>query len=144
VITGSAYGRRATLEVNGNTLVWRATKGGLAPVPENIVTTVHEVRSARYVALRWSYAGLGLAALAGIWAAALDSPLVGAIGALAGAGLVGWRLTHPRYFLVLDIGDRRLVLRLALESISEARSIAGRIQNALASGEEPSSPPMLP
>jgi hypothetical protein len=147
VISGFAYGRRATLEVQGDTLVWRAQRGGLAHSnrsAENIVTTVHDVRSARYLAMRWSYAGLALLGLGGIWAAALDSLVVGAVGLVGGAGLLVWRLAQPRHVLVIELGDRQLLLRLALESATEAKTLAERIDRARATGEVPASPPTLP
>src|ERR1041385_847943 len=68
VIAGHPYGRRCTLEVAGDTLTWRAERG-MPPTPENIVTTGHDVRHARYDVLAWSYAGLALAALGALWAA---------------------------------------------------------------------------
>jgi hypothetical protein len=144
VISGFAYGRRATLEVQGDTLLWRAQRGGVTPTAENIVTTVHDVRFAKYATLRWSYVGVALVALGGIWAAALDSTLVAVVALAAGGGQIGWRLAQPRHVLELEVGDRRLVLRLALDSVTEAKALADRIDHARATGEVPASPPTLP
>ncbi|MCW5806527.1 MAG: hypothetical protein KIT31_29450 [Deltaproteobacteria bacterium] len=146
VITGLAYGRRATLEISGDTLTWRARRGTFSSgpsVPENIVTTVHDVRFARWLELPWSYAGTATLAL-GVALALTGAPLGGAIAAAAGLALLVWRRTHPRQFLILDVGDRRLVLRVALPSAAPARSLAERVDRALASGEAPLSPPTLP
>jgi hypothetical protein len=146
VITGLAYGRRATLEVAGDTLTWRARRGTFSSgpaVPENIVTTVHDVRLARFLALPWSYAGLATLAL-GIGLAATNTVLAGLVACAAGAGLLVWRRLHPRQYLVLDVGDRRLAMKVALPSAAPARALAERVDRALASGEVPLSPPKLP
>src|SRR3954471_22513857 len=68
VITGQAYGRRATLQVTGDTLMWRAQRGA-RHTAENIATTVHDVRNARWHDRSWSRCGAALIALGAMWAA---------------------------------------------------------------------------
>jgi hypothetical protein len=142
VITGHAHGRSCTLDVTGNTLTWRAQRG-MPPTPENIVTTVHDVRHARYDVLGWSYAGLALAALGALWAAS-ESLLVGGLALAVGLALVAYRRSQPRQQLVLDLADRRLVLAVAPSSSAAARQLVARVDRALTSGEIPLTPPPLP
>lgn len=142
VITGHAYGRRATLEVAGDTLMWRAQRGARR-IAENIATTVHDVRNARWLDLAWSRGGVVLLGLGALWAAS-EGLVAGVATAAIGGALVIWRRLRPRHFLVLDVGDRRLVLQVTGGSASPARQLAGRIQLALASGEAPRSTPTLP
>jgi hypothetical protein len=142
VITGHAYGRRATLEIAGDTLMWRAQRGARR-IAENIATTVHEVRDVRWLNLAWSRGGLVLLGLGGMWAAS-EGLFAGVAAAVAGAGLVVWRRLRPRHFLVLDVGDRRLVMRVTSVSAAPARELANRIRRTLASGELPSATPTLP
>jgi hypothetical protein len=142
VITGHAYGRRATLEVTGDTLMWRAQRGARR-IAENIATTIHEVRNVRWLDLAWSRGGMVLLGLGGMWAA--SEGLVAGIGAAAvGIGLVIWRRLRPRHFLVLDVGDRRLVMRVTGVSAPSARQLSVRIQRTLAAGQPPRTPPTLP
>lgn len=142
VITGHAYGRRATLEITGDTLMWRAQRGARR-IAENIATTIHDVRGARWRDLTWSSLGLGLLTNGAVW-----TVLQGAIGGVAvgaiGAALLAWRRMRPLRFLELDIGDRRLVLRVTGGSAPSARALAGRIQRALTAGDAPRPPPVLP
>jgi len=142
VITGHAYGRRATLEVAGNTLMWRAQRGARR-IAENIATTVHEVRNVRWLDLAWSRGGMVLLALGGMWAAS-EGLIAGVSAAVIGVGLVVWRRLRPRHFLVLDVGDRRLIMQVTAVSAPPARALATRIQRTLASGEPPPSTPTLP
>jgi hypothetical protein len=142
VITGHAYGRRATLEIAGDTLMWRAQRGARR-IAENIATTIHEVRDVRWLDLAWSRGGFVLLGIGGLWAAS-ESLIAGIGAAVAGAGLVLWRRLRPRHVLVLDVGDRRLVLQVTTVSAHAARELASRIQRALASGEVPSAAPTLP
>jgi len=142
VITGTAYGRRATIEIAGDTLTWRAQRG-FSPVPENIVTTVHDVRLASWLVTRHSWAGVAIGVLGGVWLAT-EGPALGISAIAIGIGLLAWRFMHPRQFLVLDIKDNRLVMRVSLASAGSARALADRIDHALETGEVPSSPPMLP
>jgi hypothetical protein len=142
VITGHAYGRRATLEIAGDTLMWRARRGA-REIAENIATTVHDVRAARWFDFAWSRGGAALIALGALWAAT-ESLAAGLFAAAIGVGLVAWRRLRPRHFLVLEVGDRRLVMQVTGVSASPARALAGRIQRALASGEPPHSTPILP
>jgi len=142
VIAGHAYGRRATLEVVGKTLTWRAQRGA-RPIAENIATTIHDVRSARALDQRWSRSGLALVALAALWTATL-SLTAGAAAAAAGLGLLGWRKLRPRHVLVLEVGDRQLILRVEPASAASARELTGRIARALASGQRPNTAPTLP
>lgn len=142
MISGLAYQRSATLEVVGETLTWRAHRG-LAAVPENIVTTVHDVRDAHWIAQRWSLPGAVLAGAGIVWTFT-QGVVPGAITFAIGVALVAWRRTHPRLFLILDVGDRRLVMKVAVASAGPARALVGRIDHALATGELPSAPPTLP
>jgi hypothetical protein len=142
VITGHAYGRRATLEVAGDRLMWRARRGA-REIAENIATTVHDVRGARWLDLAWSRGGAVLVGIGTLWAASESLPAGIAAGAI-GLAMVVWRRLRPRHFLVLDIGDRRLVLRVTGGSAPSARALAGRIQRALAGGESPRTTPALP
>lgn len=142
VITGHAYGRRATLEVAGDTLMWRAQRGARR-IAENIATTVHDVHGARWLDLAWSRGGIVLLGLGSIWAAS-ESLVAGVAVAALGAALLAWRRLRPRHFLVLDVGDRRLIMKVTGVSAPTARQLAGRIQRTLASGEPPHSTPILP
>jgi len=142
VITGHAYGRRATLELTGDTLMWRAQRGANR-VAENIATTVHDVRDARWLDLAWSRGGLVLVGFGALWAAS-EAAVPGAMIAAIGLARVVWRRLRPRQFLVLDIGDRRLVMHVTQVSAPPARALAARIQRALASGEPPRETPVLP
>jgi hypothetical protein len=142
VITGRAYGRRATLEIAGDTLMWRAQRGARR-IAENIATTVHDVRDARWRNLMWSGGGLVLLGLGAMWAAS-EGVIAGLAAAAVGAGLVIWRWLRPRQLLILDVGDRRLVMRVTGVSAPRARELAGRIQRTLASGELPRVTPTLP
>jgi hypothetical protein len=142
VITGRAYGRRATLEIAGDTLMWRAQRGARR-IAENIATTVHDVRDARWRNLMWSGGGLVLLGLGAMWAAS-EGVIAGMAAVAVGAGLVIWRWLRPRQLLILDVGDRRLVMRVTGVSAPRARELAGRIQRTLASGELPRVTPTLP
>jgi hypothetical protein len=142
VITGHAYGRRATLEISGDTLMWRAQRGARR-IAENIATTVHDVRDARWLDLAWSRSGMVLLGLGAIWAAS-EGLVAGVTTAAVGVALVIWRRLRPRHFLVLDVGDRRLVMRVTGVSSPPARELASRIQRTLATGELPQSTPTLP
>lgn len=142
VITGHAYGRRATLEITGDTLMWRAQRGARR-IAENIATTVHDVRGARWLDLAWSRGGGALVGIGAMWAAS-ESVTAGLVAATAGVAMVIWRRLRPRHFLVLDIGDRRLVMRVTGVSAPSARALAGRIQRALTTGETPRGTPALP
>jgi len=139
VIVGQAYGRRATLELVGDTMKWRALRG----VAENIVTTVHDVRDPRWIELRWSRAGIAVAVLGAIWAVR-ENLWVGLATIAAAIAFIAWRRANPRYFLAFDVGDRRLILKVDAASAAHARTLAARIQTTLASGEVPATPPMLP
>ena len=142
VITGHAYGRRATLEIAGDTLMWRAQRGAQR-IAENIATTVHDVRDARWRNLVWSGGGTLLLGLGAMWAAS-EGLATGVTISAIGAGLVIWRWLRPRQLLILDVGDRRLVMRVTSVSAAAARELAARIRRTLASGELPSATPTLP
>jgi hypothetical protein len=142
VITGHAYGRRATLEITGDTLMWRAQRGA-RKVAENIATTIHDVRDVRWLDLAWSRGGMVLVGLGALWAAS-ESVVAGIAVAAFGVAQIIWRRLRPRQFLLLDVGDRRLVMHVTGVSSEPARLLATRIQKALASGEPPSETPILP
>ena len=141
VISGLAYGQRATLEVNGEALTWRAHP--VNELPENIATTVHDVTDSHWIEQRASIPGMVLVAVGGVWIY-MYGIVEGAIAAAAGVGLLYWRRAHPRRLLVLDLGARRLVLHVDALSASHARALVDRITQVLESGETPSSPPSLP
>ena len=142
VITGHAYGRRATLALTGDTLMWRAQRGARR-LAENIATTVHDVRGARWLDFAWSRGGTALVGIGAMWAAS-ESLAAGIAASAVGLAMLVWRRLRPRHFLVLDVGDRRLVLRVTGGSASSARALAGRIQRALAAGDVPRATPTLP
>jgi hypothetical protein len=140
-IHGVAYGRSASLEIDGDTIWWRAQRGEIA---EKIVTTVHDVRLARWVVQRFSWVGAACAALGGLSLVREDLGLaVGAFG--VAALLLGRRLASPRRVLILELaGPMQLVLDVGGASAGVARALVARIDRAIASGEVPSTPPMLP
>jgi hypothetical protein len=142
VITGQAYRRRATLEIAGDTLMWRAQRGAQR-IAENIATTIHDVRDVRWLDLAWSRGGTLLVGLGTIWAAS-EGIAVGVSAAVVGLGLVIWRRLRPRHFLVLDVGDRRLIMQVTGVSAGPAKELAARIRRTLLSGEPPRSTPTLP
>lgn len=142
MITGHAYGRRATLSVAGDTLTWRAQRGARR-LAENIATTVHDVRRARWIDLAWSRGGGALVAIGALWAPT-ENLAAGLAAAGAGLALLVWRRLRPRHVLLLDVGDRRLTLQVARVSAPTARALAGRIERALSSGEPAHGVPRLP
>lgn len=138
-ITGTAYGRPASIDVTGDTLMWRARP----EAAENIVTTVHEVRFASWQVQRTSWVGIAFAALGGVWIVG-DGYIIGAVAFTIAASLIGLRLAQPRRRLVLEVGANQLVLDVEAGSAAAARALATRIDRAIASGELPASPPTLP
>jgi hypothetical protein len=96
-----------------------------------------------YLEQRYPWAGLAVAAL-GVLLGLGEGWVLGGVALAIGGGLAVWRFTHPRRFLVLEAKQTRLVLRVAPESARAAHELADRIDRAIASGELPSSPPMLP
>ncbi len=143
ILTGTAYQRRATLEVRGDTLMWRAQKGQLYSSPENIATSVHDVKNVMWLERRGTVGGAALAALGLLWVA-YGHLAFGAIAFGLAILYIAWRATHPTRFLGLELGGRWLVLRVDRTSADEARALAGRIEKQLASGESPAHPPTLP
>ena len=141
VISGEAYGERATLEVSGETLIWRAKPAG--EHPENIVTTVHDVRDSHWIEQRISLPGVVLLAVGGIWTYTYGI-LEGTLAFAAGIALIAWRRRRPRRLLILDIGGRRLLMNVDGPCVQQARDLVERIDHVIASGEVPSSPPTLP
>ncbi len=138
LLTGWAYGHRATLELTGGTLTWRAQRG-TPPVAENIATTPHDVTEARLVVRRWSALGLLLSAISAMWMAS-ESVLIGAIPLVIGLSLVAMRQLRPQRYLALDLGSRTLILRVAPALAPDARQLVERVQRR----ELPASPPTLP
>ncbi len=141
VISGSAYSERATLEVNGEALTWRARPDG--EHPENICTSVHDVRDSHWIEQRVSLPGIILACVGAIWIY-MYGVLEGGFAIAVGAVLFYWRFTHPRRMLVLDLNGRRLVMNVDALSAASARSLVARIDRAIETGEVPASPPTLP
>ena len=138
-IGGTAYGRPASIEVAGDNVTWRARPDAA----ENIATTVHDIRFARFSAQRISWPGIGFLGLGGIWILS-DYYVVGAIAFAIALGLIGARAAQPRRRLVLEVGANQLVMEVDAASAADARALVTRIDRALESGELPSSPPTLP
>jgi len=138
LLTGRAYGHRATLELTGDTLTWRAQRG-TPPVAENIATTPHDVQEAQLVVRRWSIGGLLLTMISAMWMAS-ESALVGAIPLDAGLAMVVIRQLRPTRHLILDLGSRLLVLRVQPSLADDARKLV----ETVARRELPASPPTLP
>ena len=141
VITGTAYGQRATLEISGDALTWRARAAG--ELPENIATTVHEVSNSTWIEQRTSFPALVLAGVGVVWTFTYGV-IAGALATAAGIALFAWRRARPRRLLIVDLGDRRLVMIVDAASGPAARALVGRIDRALESGEAPATPPLLP
>ena len=141
VISGHAYGERATLEICGDALTWRARPS--ADVKENIATTIHDVRACAFYEQRVSFGALVLAAC-GVAACVSESIVLGVLAIVIGIGLAGWRFMHARRALVIDLADRRLVIDVDMPSMSHARSLVARVARVIESGEAPSSPASLP
>lgn len=142
-INGRAYGYPATLEVASDILTWRAQRGRLSPVAENIVTTVHDVSSVSWLERSWSLPGGILALLGALWIFT-EGIWSGALALGLAAALLAWRRTHPQLYLALDMRDRRLVLKVAVASAVPARALVRRVESAIATGELPATPPALP
>ena len=143
VLTGRAYARRATLEIRGDSLMWRAQKGQVYSAPENIATSTHDVKNVMWLERRGTIGGAVLAALALVWLA-YGQFVVGGIALALALVYIVWRATHPTRFLGLDLGGRWLVLRVDPSSASDARALVGRIEKNLLTGESPEHPPTLP
>lgn len=141
VISGHAYGARATLEVSGDSLTWRARPSG--ELPENIATTVHDVSGGHWIEQRTSLPGIVLVGVGVVWSFVYGA-VAGAMAIAAGAALLWWRRSRPRRMLILDLGGRRLVMDVDAASAPAARLLAARIDRAIESGEVPASPPSLP
>lgn len=139
-IRGQAYQRPVTLAVTGDTLTWRARRG---LEPENIATTVHDVRDVTWLAKRWSIGAAIIGAL-GLWWCAQSLFGLGGVAIAIGIGFYVWRWRHPRYWLGLDLGTRWLVMRVDPACANHARQLADRIQVRLLTGEVAASPPTLP
>jgi hypothetical protein len=141
VISGLAYGARATLELCGDALTWRARPS--PDVKENIATTIHDVRACAFYEQRFSFGGLVIVG-AGVAAAVAGAIVAGIVAIALGIAFVGWRMFHARRFLVIDLADRRLVMDVDLPSAPHARSLVARIARVIESGEAPSAPASLP
>jgi len=140
VIRGQAYQRPVELTVNGDTLTWRARRG---IEPENIATTVHDVRDVTWLEKRWSVGAGILAGLSVLW---ISQDIVGfglmSLGVAVALSVYRW--LHPRYWLGLDLGTRWLVMRVDPTCSDHARKLADRIQVRLLTGEVAATPPPLP
>lgn len=139
-ITGTAYGRPASIEVTGDTVMWRAKPDAAA---ENIVTTVHDIRLASWRSQRVSWPGVGFLGLGAVWIVG-EGFLVGAIAFAIALALLVRRFLRPRRRLLLEIGSNELELEVDAASAGPARSLAQRVTRCITSGEVPSSPPTLP
>lgn len=139
-IHGRAHGQIASLEVDGDTLRWRARRDAIA---ENIVTTIHDVTEARWIQHRVSYGGLACGAVAG-WAVASDYLVVGVVAATAAGLLLAYRAIRPWRYLILALPNNQLLLSVDADSAATARELVARVRHVRASGEPPATPPMLP
>jgi len=141
LVLGRAYSRNATLELIGETIKWRAQRGELEPIAENIVTTIRDVRDVRWIERRWSLGGLGLALFAGLWIASED--LYVGIGLLAIALLVvGLRLARPHRLLVIELDGHRLSLDVQHGAARGARELASEIDTLRRSSPTAESRPL--
>jgi hypothetical protein len=140
VIRGQAYQRPVSLAVHADTLTWRGRRG---IEPENIATTVHDVRDVTWLEKRWSIGAGILAALAVIWIAR-DDVATGMITLAFATALSVYRWMRPRYWLGLDLGTRWLVMHVDPACADHARQLADRIQVRLLTGEVAATPPTLP
>nr|MBA3453146.1 hypothetical protein [Deltaproteobacteria bacterium] len=131
VIRGQAYQRPASLDVNMDTLTWRARRG---VEPENIATTIHELRDVTWLEKRWSPGAGILAALSVVWIAQ-DIAVYGLVTLAVAIALSIHRWLRPRYWLGLDLGTRWLVMRVDPTCADHARRLADRIQVRLLTGE---------
>jgi hypothetical protein len=127
VVVGRAYHRRATLELVGEMLTWRAQRGDLELVAENIVTTIRDVRAVHWIVRRWSMAGIVLAGLSVLWMFS-ESPTFGVSVLAIAAAIIALRLTRPRRWLVVELDGHRLALRVSSDAASGARELASRIE----------------
>ncbi|HEV7555313.1 MAG TPA: hypothetical protein VGO00_07670 [Kofleriaceae bacterium] len=127
VVVGRAYQRRATLELAGEMLTWRAQRGDLELIAENIVTTVRDVRAVRWIVQRWSTAGLVLAGLSVLWMFS-ESPTFGVCVLAIASAVIALRLTRPRRWLVVELDGHRLALRVSPDAAGGARELASRIE----------------
>lgn len=141
VISGQAYGAQATLEINNETLIWRARQPG--ELPENICTTVHDVAGGHWIEQRVSLPGVVLLGVGAFWIY-MYGILEGAFAIAVGIALLYWRHRKPRRMLLLDVGTRRLVMNVDRASAPHARLLVARIDRAIETGEVPASPPTLP
>ncbi len=142
-IRGRAYAQPATLEVTDDRLIWRGRRSDVDRGPENIATSLDDVRDVSWIEKRWSGAAAVLACLAIVWMVT-EGLAIGAITmGLAGA-LAARQMRRPRYWLGLDLGTRWLVLRVDPASAASARALADRIRRRLLTGEVSVRPPALP
>ncbi|HEY4180725.1 MAG TPA: hypothetical protein VGM90_27965 [Kofleriaceae bacterium] len=143
VLTGYAYQRRATLEIRGDTLMWRAQRGQLYPDAENIATTTFDVRDVMWLQRRGSIAA-AILGIGGAIALANGLMIVGAATLALGAGVGIFRMLRPLRWLGLDVGGRWLLLRVERTCADDARLLAERIEQNLRDGDVPREPLALP
>jgi len=143
VLTGRAYGRRATLEVTGDTLTWRAQRGHVQTVRENIATTTRDVRDVTWLERRLSRGGSAIALLSLLWMGT-ESVLFGVCTLALAAAWIAYRARRPQRWLGLDLGERWLVMRIDAPSSPDAKRLADRVRHCLLTGEVGTAPLALP
>jgi hypothetical protein len=143
VLTGRAYQHRATLEVRGETLMWRAQKGQMYPEAENIATTTYDVRDVMWLQRRGSIAAAGVG-IGGAIALANGEMAIGVVALAVGLVIALYRLLRPLTWLGLSVGGRWLLLRVERTCADEARLLADRIEQNLREGDVPREPLALP
>ncbi|MCX5747874.1 MAG: hypothetical protein NT062_35870 [Proteobacteria bacterium] len=146
-MTGRAYGHRATLEIAGDALTWRARRNkafaSTDTVAENIATTAHDIDGVRWVERRFSPGGAAHALLSVIWM--ISESLSFGIGTFAlAAAMIAYRIARPRRWLALDVRGRWLILRVDGSSAPHARTLTSRIEQRLLTGETQDRPLALP
>ena len=143
VLTGRAYQRRATLEVKGDTLMWRAQKVQVYTVPENIATSTHDVKNVMWLERRGTFGGAVLSALGLVWLAYGNYAYGAGASALA-LLYTGGASHHPTRFLGLDARQQSARPACRRPPPPSRKALVGRIEQHLLTGSSPSILPPCP